>query len=85
MRFIESERPTEIQRSHKLCKWQKIIFDFIESGLDCAKIVYEDEWEMPKDTYTDTFSINRSAERLKVDVFARTVNKEIYLFKGSRK
>ena len=85
MRFIESERPVKRQRSHKLCKWQKVIFDFIESGLDCAKLIYEDEEEYPKNKYSDTLSINRSAERLRVDVFARTVNEEIYLFKGKRK
>lgn len=85
MRFIEATRPEKGQRSHKLCKWQKIIFDFIDSGMDCAKLIYEDEDEYPKEKYTDTFSINRSAERLKVDVFARTVNKDVYLFKGARK
>ena len=85
MRFIEAERPEKRQRSHKLCKWQKIIFDFVDSGLDCAKLIYEDEEEYPKSKYSDTLSVNRSAERLKVDVFARTVNKEIYLFKGKRK
>lgn len=78
----EVKRPYGTVGGYKLCKHQKIIMDFASSGMDCAKLRFEDGEKRCKEPASDTLGLNRAAKRLRVDVFARTINGDIYLFKG---
>lgn len=81
----EVKRPRVNRGGYKLCKWQKIIFEFADSDMDCAKIRYEDDEKRCSKVHSETLAINRAAKRLGVAVFARTINDVTYLFKGEDK
>ena len=77
--FEEVKRPVT---GYKLCRWQKVIMDFIDSGMDCVRLKFDEDEKIPKHTYSIALGINRAAKNLRVDMFARTINNRIYLFRG---
>ena len=79
IRFEEVKRPGTM---YKLCKWQKVIMDFIDSGMDCARLYFDEEDKIPKHSYSIALAINRAAKRLRVAMFAKTIDGKTYLFRG---
>lgn len=78
----EAKRPTRLRDGYKLCKWQQVIMDFIDSGMDCAVLRFDEDEKRTKYVYSTALGINRAAKNLRVDMFARTVNGKTYLFRG---
>lgn len=81
MRFTEASRDNLIRANYKPGKVQRVVQEFVDSGMDCVEVTYEDgEYSNP---YSCTAALRVSAKSMKLTdtVEVETANGRCYMYR----